>query len=375
MDDLKVTNCNIAVLIPDPDNARRHPEPNKEAIKRSIQRFGVRRPIVASEDTKIVYAGNGVLDAALDLGLEQIPVAWIPSGTPVEVCKAYALADNRTAELAEWDVEQLDKILSDIPDIDLADIGFDETSIDELLADLRINDIDETFDMEEAIENSDELLKKWNIEDGAMFRVGRHLLLCGDSCDKNVVFNLLNGQWVELICTDPPFDCTAEKVIDTFDIWGERVICLSAQKQAFSLFLNDWEFHLDLIWQHRTPRSIPSKHLPVFYHNNIILLSKKGVVTGWTRPTPSFGSIITLDDKDYYDNDNGYGYGKSHKLFVEMLKGFDFEVIGDPFLGSGASLIACEALGKSLFGMEIRKEVVGVCLERCASFGLDVVPI
>ena len=58
-----------------------------------------------------------------------------------------------------------------------------------------------------------------------------------------------------------------------------------------------------------------------------------------------------------------------------MLKGFDFEVIGDPFLGSGASLIACEALGKSLFGMEIRKEVVGVCLERCASFGLDVVPI
>jgi ParB-like chromosome segregation protein Spo0J len=134
MNKLKVTLFQTNKLIPDPDNAREHSERNIEAIKRSIQRFGIRKPIVAKEDTKVVYAGNATLEAALQLGIEEIPVAWIPAGTSETVCRAYAIADNRTAELADWDTERLDAVISELEGIELADIGFNEAELSALLA-------------------------------------------------------------------------------------------------------------------------------------------------------------------------------------------------------------------------------------------------
>ena len=129
---LKTTVEPIGILIPDPDNAREHPERNREALVRSIQRFGIRKPVVAHEGSNIVYAGNETLRSAIELGIDELPVAWIPKKTPVEVCKAYALADNRTSSLAEWNLPQLEKIvaeLEDIPDLELEDVGF---ALDEL---------------------------------------------------------------------------------------------------------------------------------------------------------------------------------------------------------------------------------------------------
>ena len=129
--ELKVTLFETDKLIPDPENTREHPSRNMDAIRRSIQRFGIRKPIVVSEDTKIVYAGNATLEAAIELGITELPVAWIPEGTPVEICKAYAIADNRSAELADWNFEQLEKTLDEI-DIELEDLGFDETELDDI---------------------------------------------------------------------------------------------------------------------------------------------------------------------------------------------------------------------------------------------------
>ena len=145
--DLKVTLAQTASLIPDPDNTREHSERNIEAIKRSIQRFGIRKPIVAKEDTKVTYAGNATLEAALQLGIEEIPVAWIPAGTKETVCRAYAIADNRTAELANWDTTRLDTLISELQDIDLEDIGFNEAELEALLANTEF-DIDEAMGKE-----------------------------------------------------------------------------------------------------------------------------------------------------------------------------------------------------------------------------------
>lgn len=137
--DLKVTLAKTAELIPDPDNAREHSERNIEAIKRSIQRFGIRKPVVAKEDTKVVYAGNATLAAALDLGIEEIPVAWIPAETSETICRAYAIADNRTAELADWDSEQLEQIIAELQDVDLEDLGFTEAELATLLGKFELN--------------------------------------------------------------------------------------------------------------------------------------------------------------------------------------------------------------------------------------------
>jgi len=157
---MKVTLAKTSELILDPDNAREHSERNISAIKRSLQRFGIRKPIVAKEDTKVVYAGNATLAAALQLGIEEIPVAWIPSGTSETVCRAYAIADNRTAELADWDVERLDTLISELEGIELTDIGFNEAELETLLGDTEFG-VDKAMGKEydESIANDVEMIE------------------------------------------------------------------------------------------------------------------------------------------------------------------------------------------------------------------------
>lgn len=98
----------------DPENARLHPERNKEAIRRSLEMYGQTTPIVVQKSTMKVVAGNGRLEVARELGWTEI-AATIIDMTDLEAA-GYGLADNRTAELAKWDFEvvaRLDKLLMD----------------------------------------------------------------------------------------------------------------------------------------------------------------------------------------------------------------------------------------------------------------------
>jgi len=108
MTELRIENVNINSLTPDPANARTHDSKNLKAIASSLEKFGQRKPIVVTPDS-IVVAGNGTLEAAKTLGWTQIAIARTPVGWTWDQVKAFALADNRTAELAEWD----DKVLAD----------------------------------------------------------------------------------------------------------------------------------------------------------------------------------------------------------------------------------------------------------------------
>jgi ParB-like chromosome segregation protein Spo0J len=108
MTELRIENVNINSLTPDPANARTHDSKNLKAIASSLEKFGQRKPIVVTPDS-IVVAGNGTLEAAKSLGWTQIAIARTPIGWTWDQVKAFALADNRTAELAEWD----DKVLAD----------------------------------------------------------------------------------------------------------------------------------------------------------------------------------------------------------------------------------------------------------------------
>lgn len=103
----------ISSLKHDPNNARKHNAANLRAITVSLERFGQQKPIVATTDGTVV-AGNATLAAARQLGWSTIAVS-VFNGTPSEA-RAYALADNRAAELAEWDNDILFEQLSSLPD-------------------------------------------------------------------------------------------------------------------------------------------------------------------------------------------------------------------------------------------------------------------
>jgi hypothetical protein len=125
MSDIILEYIEIKDLILDPQNARLHDKRNLEAIAGSLQRFGQRKPIVIDANNTIV-AGNGTVTAAKNLGWNQIVAVRVPSDWTAEQIKAYALADNRTSELAEWDSTILSNQLIELDDAGWAveDFGF-----------------------------------------------------------------------------------------------------------------------------------------------------------------------------------------------------------------------------------------------------------
>lgn len=122
----------IEDLLRDPANARKHSRKNLEAIAASMARFGQRQPLVAHRQTRIIQAGNGRHEAAERLGWTHLAVVWVDDDPTSAL--GYAIADNRTAELAEWD----DAILEDL----LARVEADTPDLydDLLLAELRAED-------------------------------------------------------------------------------------------------------------------------------------------------------------------------------------------------------------------------------------------
>jgi hypothetical protein len=123
--DIILEYIEIKDLILDPQNARLHDKRNLEAISGSLQTFGQRKPIVIDASNTIV-AGNGTVTAAKNIGWGQILAVRVPSDWTAEQIKAYALADNRTSELAEWDSTILSNQLIELDDAGWAveDFGF-----------------------------------------------------------------------------------------------------------------------------------------------------------------------------------------------------------------------------------------------------------
>lgn len=116
----------IDLLRLDPANARKHGKRNISAIAESLSRFGQRRPAVVRTDGTVL-AGNGMLEAARGLGWSEVAVTVVPDEWSVEEARAYALADNRTGELAEWDVAILDDHIVSlvVAGLDIEALGFD----------------------------------------------------------------------------------------------------------------------------------------------------------------------------------------------------------------------------------------------------------
>jgi ParB-like chromosome segregation protein Spo0J len=154
--ELEIKVISIDDLTLDPDNARAHNQKNLDAIAKSLQMFGQRKPVVITKEL-VVVAGNGTLEAAKQIGWKGLSCVTVPDDWDTDTIKAYALADNRTAELASWNTEVLlgqlrDLDSSDWSVTDLGFKGFDLKTRDEIDTDLK--EIGERFEV--VIECDDE---------------------------------------------------------------------------------------------------------------------------------------------------------------------------------------------------------------------------
>jgi hypothetical protein len=141
---VEIKSVPISDLAFDPNNARKHSPKNLKAIASSLEKFGQRKPVVVHNG--VIIAGNGTVEAARSLKWTEITITEVPTEWDVATAKAYAIADNRTAELAEWDTPVLVEQLLEMEDegYDLKEFGFDDGIMESLQ-----KDIDEANNMQQ----------------------------------------------------------------------------------------------------------------------------------------------------------------------------------------------------------------------------------
>jgi len=174
-----------------------------EAVMASLREFGFRQPIVVDVDG-VIICGHTRYKAAQRLGLEKVPVHVATDLTPAQI-KAYRIADNQTASLAEWNYDLLPIELADLQgmDFDLGLLGFDQDELAKLL-DPGVQE--GLCDPDEVPAPPDEAIT----QPGDLWLLGEHRLLCGDSSKAEDVDRLLDGQRIHLVNTDPPYNVKVE---------------------------------------------------------------------------------------------------------------------------------------------------------------------
>lgn len=131
---MKIVHVAIEDLQIDPNNARVHSEKSLKALSVSLDRFGQRKPVVIASDN-LVVAGNGTVMAALDLGWEKVEAVRVPDDWDADKIKAFALADNRVAELSEWNRDILAEQLLELEEADFSPelLGFEPAPVADFL--------------------------------------------------------------------------------------------------------------------------------------------------------------------------------------------------------------------------------------------------
>ena len=197
----KIEQWPTAKLLPYARNARTHSEDQVAQIAASIAEFGFTNPILAGSDGVIV-AGHGRLAAAQKLGMEQVPVVVLDHLSPTQR-RALVIADNRIAENASWDEAMLriELVALQDDDFDVSLTGFDADALAELMA---------GEDGEGAGQTDDDAVPEVTetpvSRPGDVWVLERHRLLCGDSTVAASYERLLQGEQVDMVFMDPPYN-------------------------------------------------------------------------------------------------------------------------------------------------------------------------
>ena len=394
---MKVESVPIATLSQDPANARKHDDKNLESIKASLRRFGQQKPIVV-DSSNVVRAGNGTLAAATALGWESINV--VQTDLQGSEATAYAIADNRTAELAEWDESVLAASLSSLADVDetwLSDLQFSEKELAELVASTQEQEIieDEVPDL-----TTDPVTQT-----GDLWILGEHRLLCGDSTDKKDVSRLMNGEKAVLMNTDPPYgvsyanserpnpgvakprvandELTDEKLQKFLENCFQCAVEIALNKNAAWYM---WHAHLTQgYFAAAAAAADVVLHRQIIWVKPVLLLGRgqyhwkhEPCFMGWVKGNqpPDFGEgagertqttvweIGNITQKER--KELNHATPKPVEIFAipivkHTTKG---EVCYEPFCGSGPQIIAAEQLDRKCYGMEISRQYCDVIVER-----------
>jgi hypothetical protein len=370
-------------LTPDPANARKHGERNLSSIIDSLRAFGQQKPIVVDR-RGVVIAGNGTLEAAKRLGWEEIAV--VRTELDPTQATAFGIADNRTAELAEWDEDVLVSLLDSL-DAETRDLmHFDEKELEAMVPKATVEVVEDEVpdEVEPRTKPGDLWLlgAYWECEDcgkrydyaagremGRSVPVGRlrlrsrHRLLCGDSTNAEDVARLMDGAKADAIVTDPPYGIAyrsnkkgsvARSIQGDEDTKARDAILLDVDEDLPIACFASWrcrpprDVRGELIWK-KNVGGMGDLTFPWSTDYEVVWIFGKG----WKGHR---GSSILEGETVVTWNTGSAARVHPHQKPIEVLAhliGKSPGSVFDPFLGSGTTLIAAEQLDRRCYGMEI----------------------
>lgn len=398
MNKTKVTYMDTDSLIPYANNPRLN-DNAVDAVAASIKEFGFKVPIVVDGENVIIN-GHTRLKAAHKLGLKQVPVIVADDLTPEQV-KAFRLADNKTSELAEWDLQKLEIELDGIDDIDMDDFGFGDGDFGVSLdaGDSKEDD----FDVDAALDDASEPKSKL----GDVYRLGDHYLMCGDSTNPDDVDKLMGGTVADLYLTDPPYNVAigqgmspseakklhrrTDGLVVKNDSWDDDDAFVEFLKSAFGNALYVMKPGASFYIWYASSQSMNFQRVC----KECGMQVRQTLV--WVKNTFSFGR----QDYQWRHEPCLYGWkdGASHNWYsdrkqdtvlefdkpgvskehptMKPVELFDYlirnsskkgDVVLDLFGGSGTTLIACEQSGRKSYMMELDPHYVDVIINRWETF-------
>lgn len=194
---MEIVTVGIDKIKPYEYNAKEHPKEQIEQIKKSILDYGNNDPIAVDENN-VIIEGHGRYIAMCDLGYDEVEIIRLEHMTE-EQKKAYRLVHNKLTMNSDFDFEMLEKELALLQNQDMQEFGFD--FIPDFTTDATDDDI-----IEEVLQSEAETMTKA----GDVWQLGKHRLICGDCTERAVIEALLDGEMVDLLLTDPPYNVAVE---------------------------------------------------------------------------------------------------------------------------------------------------------------------
>jgi DNA modification methylase len=404
---LDVVLLPIERLKPDPTNPRQHSKKQIRQIADSIDSFGFNVPVLVDADLKVI-AGHGRLLAARQLGFAEVPTISLEHLTP-EQARAFAIADNRLTEIATWDENLLGQQLRELSELDLTFsievTGFEIGEIDLL--------IENTARKEDAADHLPKPAPGPAIcHPGDVWQLGRHRILCGSAIEEHAYAILMGEDRAAAVFADPPYNVPIEGHAGGLGAIHHREFAMASgemDQRGFTAFLaqvctllarysRDGSLHyLCMDWRHIRElleavqpvyselknlciwakdnagmgSFYRSQHELVFVfksgrgrHRNNVQLGKHGRDRSnlWRYPgirtesrSSEEGNLLAL-----------HPTVKPVRLVADALLDCTArgEIVLDPFLGSGTSLLAAERVGRVCRGIEIDPLYVDTAIRR-----------
>ena len=395
-------------LKPNPRNARKHPKRKIHKLAAWIKKIGWTRPIVTDKNGVIV-AGHALWEAAKYLGLKQVPTIQLTDLNEDQL-RAYAIADNRLAELAGWDepvlaIELLHLLSVECNDIDVTMTGFEVPEIDLIIDRVQTAVTKEDVAWEPCLDAVP------ITENGDLWLLGKHKLFCGDARDEKSFKCMMAHQKASAIFADPPFnveidgnvcgkgairhrefemasgEMTELEFVSFLDRFLRNVRAFSAEGSVHFICI-DWR-HVDALIRAGKPHYDSLLNICVWVKDNggmgsfyrsqheFVLVFRKGKGHRNNIQLGKFGRNRTniwnypgvRTQSKQGDKENLLALHPTVKPVAMVADAIldctaRGEIVLDPFVGSGTTLMAAERVGRICYGIEIDPLYVDVAIRR-----------